>query len=337
MSEVLNVNRKVNSEIYYSPNDLLSRNCLINFVLGERGNGKTFGFKDYAIRDFLRKGNQFIWLRRYDTEFDDIDLFFKDINYKYPTHEFKASGGKFYCDDEIMGFYFPLSKALTKKSIPYPDVSKIIYDEFIIDKGNYHYLPHEPEVFFDVVETIGRLRDVRCFLIANSITEVNPFFAYFNIKIEGRFTKVGEDILVEKTYSPYYREVKKQTRFGKIISKTNYGKYAIDNEFVKDNHNFIKKKSENARNMFNININGTYVGIWIDYQKGEMYCSFKYNPDMINISAYAENMQPNYLMFNSQSNNIKMLKQALQYGYLYYDSFKVKATMQEVVKLLNIH
>lgn len=326
---------EVNTDIYYNGQTLLSKNALINFIIGERGNGKTYFFKKWCIKDFLRKGNEFVWLRRYDTELDDIGLFFNDVGKEFPNHEFEVKGGKFYIDKKVAGYYFPLSKAITKKSIPYPNVSKIIFDEFLITKNNYHYLSKEVESFLDAVETIGRLRDVRCFLIANAISEINPYFVFFNIKLEGRFTRIG-DILVERTDSADYREVKRETRFGKLISKTSYGKYAIDNEFVNDNHEFIEKRTEFARNIFNISINNKLIGIWIDYKVGKVYASFKYNPEMVTICLTNEEMKPNYLMLNSRSNNLKMLKNAISYGYLYYESFKVKTYMLEVLKLLNI-
>lgn len=330
-----NLNQKINPAIYYNGNTLLSKNALINFIIGERGNGKTYFFKKWAIKDFIKNKNEWIWLRRYDTEFDDISLYFNDIAHEFPNVEFKVGSGKFYINGEVAGYYFPLSKHLTKKSIPYPNVNKIIFDEFIIPKGNYHYLPKEVDVFFETVETIARLRDVRCFLVANAVTEINPYFTYFNLKLEGRFTRQG-DILVEKTESADYREVKKDTRFGKVIAKTDYGKYAINNEFVNDNHDFIMKRTEFAKIMFNININGKLIGIWCDYKQGKLFASFKTDATQITICFTTDDMKPNYLMLNSRSNNIKVLKNAISYGYLYYESFKVKTYMLEVIKLLNI-
>lgn len=335
MAELVNYNRQVNTDIYYNGSTLLSKNALINFVVGERGNGKTYFFKKWCIKDFLKNGAEFIWLRRYDTEFDDISLFFNDIAHEFPNVEFKVGKGKFYINDKVAGYFFPLSKHLTKKSIPYPNVTKIIFDEFIIPKGNYHYLPKEVDVFFETVETIARLRDVRCFLIANAVTEINPYFTYFNLKLEGRFTRVG-DICVEKTDSADYRQVKKDTRFGKLISKTEYGKYAIENEFVNDNHEFIEKRTQNAKIMFNISINNKLIGIWCDYKEGKLYASFKTDAMQTTVCFTNDEMKPNYLMLNSRSNNIKTLKNAISYGYLYYESFKVKTYMLEVIKLLAI-
>ena len=57
---------------YYSKNQLLSYNCLFNFVTGARGIGKTYQFKTWAISDFIRTGSTCWWIMRYQTEIDTI-------------------------------------------------------------------------------------------------------------------------------------------------------------------------------------------------------------------------------------------------------------------------
>ena len=53
---------------YYNYDQLWSRNGTFNFVTGARGLGKTYGAKLFCIRNALRNGDQFIYLRRYNTE-----------------------------------------------------------------------------------------------------------------------------------------------------------------------------------------------------------------------------------------------------------------------------
>ena len=60
----------MNPEFYYNPQKLLSYNCLFNFIEGERGNGKTYAFKKFCIDNFIKKGLQFIWVRRYESELE---------------------------------------------------------------------------------------------------------------------------------------------------------------------------------------------------------------------------------------------------------------------------
>ena len=63
--------------------------------------------------------------------------FFDDIMQEFPDHEFKADRGLFRIDKEVAGWYFPLSKAVMLKSMPFPNVTLIIFDEFIIGTGAY--------------------------------------------------------------------------------------------------------------------------------------------------------------------------------------------------------
>ena len=54
--------------MWWDLKNTLSYNALFNFVVGSRGCGKTYGFKKWAAEDFIKNGNQFIYIRRYKTE-----------------------------------------------------------------------------------------------------------------------------------------------------------------------------------------------------------------------------------------------------------------------------
>ena len=48
-----------------------------------------------------------------------------------------------------MGYAVNLSTAGMKKSVAYPLVTRIIYDEFTIEKGFIRYLPNEVQSFLN--------------------------------------------------------------------------------------------------------------------------------------------------------------------------------------------
>ena len=50
---------------WYSPTNIKSYNKFLNFIIGGRGIGKTYGFKKDCISRYKKKGKQFIYLRRY--------------------------------------------------------------------------------------------------------------------------------------------------------------------------------------------------------------------------------------------------------------------------------
>ena len=84
------------NDIWYLPYKLLSFDYLWNMIIGERGNGKTYSIKKLFIKKFIKTGEQFVWIRRYETEFDDFDEFFSDIikNNEFPEHELTVKGKK---------------------------------------------------------------------------------------------------------------------------------------------------------------------------------------------------------------------------------------------------
>ena len=119
--------------MYYNIDDALSYNALFTMVMGGRGIGKTYSAKKRAIKNFLNKGEQFVYMRRYKSELKKISTFFSDIAKEYPEHEFKSRAKGVFIDGKQAGFVMTLSTQVIEKSTAYPDVSLIIFEEFLID------------------------------------------------------------------------------------------------------------------------------------------------------------------------------------------------------------
>lgn len=231
----------------------------------------------WCVRDFLKTGGKFIYLRRYKTELKPKQ-FWPQIAEKWPEHALTAKGKELYIDAQLAGYMVPLSTAVTLKSVDFHDVNKIIFDEIFIKKSNYHYLPDEVEAFLDFYETVNRLREdreeVRVFFLSNTISMYNPYFNYF--KITNPYNKEiirYDDILVNFLNAEKFKQRKKESRFGRLISGTPYGGYAIDGDFYMDNEKLIEKKSPSAEYYATFIIRGREVGIWVDYLKGKFYVS----------------------------------------------------------------
>lgn len=328
---------------YYSRNGIMSYNALFMFIVGERGTGKTYQFKDWAISDFLNNGNEFVYVRRYKSEFKDIGNFFSDIANKYPNHEFLVKGGKFYIDGKIAGYYIPLSIAITKKSVSYPKVNKIGFDEFILEKSALHYLPNEVTAYLGLYETIARDREnIKAMFMANSVTLINPYFLYFNIQPDRkhRFYKYKNgDLIVELTDLKDFKEHKKQTRFAKIVEDTEFSKYAIDGEFTSDNYDFIEEKSKSAYYVMTLNYKNNKIGIWADYKTGLMYITNKVDETYpYNYALTSNDLKPNMLLLTNKysTNKINILTKMYENGLLRYETLKLKSIMFDILKLLAI-
>ena len=59
---------------YYNYNRILSYNAPVNILIGERGCGKSYGAKNYVIKQFLKNHSQFVYLRRYENELKALTI-----------------------------------------------------------------------------------------------------------------------------------------------------------------------------------------------------------------------------------------------------------------------
>lgn len=325
--------------MWYDKQQLMSRNKIMNFVLSNRGGGKTFHFTRWAIDDFKKTGSQCVWVRRYGTELDEMLLngkFFDAVREYYPDDELKIEGNTGYINGEIAIHFIALSTSRQLKSNNYPLVNKIIFDEFIIDKGKVTYLKAEVEVFLDLYETVARTRDnVRAVLLANSITIVNPYFLFWDIKpkLGERFTIKGQ-VCVELFTDSEFIAKKKQSRFGQLVDGTRYADYAIDNKWLLDTETFVQEKTPKAEFMLGMKYNGVMYGFWVDYDVGLIFVNRQYDP-----SSYAlycltkDDHEANLLLIKSLSDNkrVQRIVYAFRQGLLRFADMQVKNQFYEFV------
>lgn len=329
------------SVFFWDIQKVLSYNCLFNFIVGNRGGGKTYGCKKYVVKRFLKTKAQFIYLRRYSKELKKVKKFFDTIKNEFPEVEFEVKGKNFYINGELAGYAQELSTAKIQKSEEFPEVETIIFDEFIIDKGVYHYIPDEVTNFLEFYETVARLRDVTVFFLSNAITMLNPYFIYFDITLPyGKNIQAKNDKLIQIYNNQGFLEIKKATRFGKLINGTEYGNYNMHNQFLRDNKNFILKKSGNCELFFSFKYKGEIYGVWRNLKEGKTFVSNDW--DELRGITYAittDDLQPNLLLLPNlrKSRLFKVFLNEFQMGVVYFENMKIKTAVHEVVKLANIY
>lgn len=351
-----------NKSFYWNLRATLTYNYLINIIVGNRGGGKTYGYKEWAIDDFIKNKRQFGYIRRYREDLQkSIPTFFNDIKHKYPDYEFRVDGTKFYIrlkptdekqrwtEKDIAGYGFVLSTANNLKSIAFPNISKLCFDEFILDKGNQRYLTDEVGALLNLYETIARpgtdhIR-VRLFLLANAITITNPYFHYWNLKMPVRQDKNGKwirlykdlGILVEDVRNEDFIDNKKNTEFGKLVEGTRYGDFSIANKFYLDDDSFIEKKSPNARYYFTFTYMNEEFGVWVDFNEGKMWVSKDVDPSfLLNFSLTLKDHRPNTLLINTKGKkgHFKTFTDAFKSGCVYFENQNIKNLTYEVIKML---
>jgi hypothetical protein len=330
---------------YYDFGPVLSHNCILNFIAGARGIGKTFGAKRLAINKWIKKREQFIYLRRFDTELpDSVPQYFADIQHLYPDWDFKAEGRKFYAapantrdakkrDWEVIGFALALSTSQNRKSVSYIRVRTVIFDEFILEKSAQHYLPNEAEIFINFVNTVDRGQDDTVFLcLANAVTVDNPYNVYFSVlPPQPEDAKDPKKQLVKDKsaanfwlfHFPDSAEFQKsmaETRFGQFIQGTSYYDYAVANQF-KDNHlHLVATKGENALHFFNLETRAGMMSIWQDIVAGKWYALSRIPQGQLTLTMMPERMTEEKTLVFDNDDIILNLMSAFRTKRLYFDT-----------------
>lgn len=187
---------------YYSLDKILSKNCTYNVVIGERSNGKTYACLAYILNTFLKTGKQAVIIRRWQ-----IDIVGTRASQMFANFSgdwlVKASKGRFdsikyysgkfylgkydekvdkivYSDRNLFCFLMSLSDNEHNKSLSYPDVGVIVFDEFIAKNV---YLPDEFVLFMNTLSTIIRDRtDIKIFMLGNTINKNCPYFEEMGLR-----------------------------------------------------------------------------------------------------------------------------------------------------------
>ena len=341
------------SELWWDIRKPLSYNCLFNFIIGNRGAGKTYGSLKYAIEKHLKFENkgkpwQFMYVRRNKTELEKLTQcrggrLFHAVQKEFPEHTFKAESNVLKCDDNIIGYAQPLSTASILKSDAFPDVNLIIFDEFIIDNtGTYHYLKDEVRKFLDLYETVARLRSVPVLFLSNAVSIANPYFDYFHLDkpYNGDIQRFGKakEILVQNVANTQLITLKKQTRFGQLIADSEYSDYAIDNQWLLDNTDFIEQKTQRSEYYVTLRYKDSYIGIWFDRVQWLYYVSNNVDlqfPHMISVTT--DDHKPNVMLFRTARKLewIKSLIDAYEMGCVRYETLKLKSWFRDIMRMSN--
>ena len=189
-------NKEGSKSIYYSLN-AIERCCAIyNVIIGKRSNGKTYACLEKIIREYAENKKQGAYLRRYREDFRGKrgdQLFAAHVSNGLITevtggewNSVKYYAGRWYFskfdsvlnkeirDNEPFCFGFSLSEMEHDKSTSYPDITTIVFDEFITRS---YYLPDEFVLFMNVLSTIIRGRfDVTIYMLGNTVNKYCPYF-----------------------------------------------------------------------------------------------------------------------------------------------------------------
>lgn len=188
----------------------------IAFIYSGRNRGKSFEVSSQLIADAFYDKRLFGYVRRNDCTSYDIEQYFadksdfiKDMTDNVYCGITRQKGKLKFYNEEIdtetgevnrvigddCGYFFALSRQASYKSLQYPDVFNLIYEEVLTDGS---YLNAEPEKLMNLYSTVKRSKkDFMMWLISNTVSVVNPYSNSWGIYLARN--KPG-DIKLSKLY-----------------------------------------------------------------------------------------------------------------------------------------
>lgn len=230
--------------------DDTGRNADICFIYSGRNRGKSFEIATQLIADAYYDGKTFGYIRRNEAKTFEIELYFADKeDFIADMTDGQSEGitrdkGKLYLYhieekgdklvkvlDKEIGYAFALSTQGKYKSLQFPKMYNLIYEEVLTESN---YLSAEPEKLMNLYSTVRRSKEnCRMWLVSNTISVVNPYSKAWGIFLSQN--KPGE-IRLSKLYLGSYDESKKEQY------------YLIACHYLKDKNDLTKEDAKKKRN-----------------------------------------------------------------------------------------
>lgn len=250
---------------------------------GARGIGKTYLAKKRVLRERIKKGKNFIWVRNTDAMVDQLKQnlgynFYADLQqngflkkYKWElringdnTIEIKLGDG----DWAFAGYVMPLSLYYKLKGNSFATIDNIVFDEFISEEDEV-IRGNRARQFVNTLETIGRLRtDYTVYMLTNSINLadniLNLFFKARDIKDYGvYFNKEKGAILYYVPDSKEFNDKRFDSIAGKVLKDTAYEDNIAHNKFNRYDSMYFDTKPKGLTFVY-VLVSDTYkIGVYV--------------------------------------------------------------------------
>lgn len=350
-------------EKYYDGTKLLSMKDIdgnepeIYLCTTNRTGGKTTYFGRLLINRFIKRGEKFALLYRFNYEIDNVaDKFFKDIGSlffpKYWMTSKKLGKGTFhelflhYPDDPAEGDGHPCGYAIAinsadqikKFSHLFSDVTSMLFDEFQSESN--HYCPNEIEKFLSIHTSIARgqgkqVRRVPVYMLSNPVSIINPYYVELGIaerlQKNTKFLK-GHGFVLENGYVDSAGKAQKESGFNRAFGLNKYVQYASESLYLNDNLAFIEKPSGDSKYLATIQYEGNEYALRQYYEEGIVYCddhddsTYKYK-----IAVTTADHHINYVMLRSNDLFIQNMRYLFQHGCFRFKNLLCKEAVMKLI------
>ena len=327
--------------MYLCLDDIREKLLTFNFILGNRGGGKTYT----TIKDSADKGIEFIYMRRTQKECEriakkmvDTSLSpFEALNNDNPEYGFELER----IDDGIYsivkkegketikkyGLMLALSAVATMRGFEYPKCERIIFDEFNPER-HVRMLTEESDAFFNMYETINRNRELKgnkpieVFLLGNANSIASPILETLELtevietmnRAEKKFYRNPDrDLFLMLMENAEFIEEKSKTALYKLTKGTKFYDMALYNKFAYDEFNDINKQNLKE---YKLKFTCSKFAVWRHKSRNEYYIT----ENTTGRIDYEDNKQDELAL----ANEIRLLKPQYIGRKIKFKNFSVK-------------
>ena len=347
---------------YYDGTKLLSlkdingRQPELYLCTTNRTGGKTTYFGRLCVNRFIKQGEKFMLIYRYNYELDDVaEQFFKDLKgLFFPEYNMTAK-------KKVKGLYYELyltkgndeksampcgyavalngADALKRYSHVFSDVARMLFDEFQSETN--HYCADETRKFLSIHTSVARgqgeqVRYVPVYMLSNQVSIINPYYIELDISTRLRddtnFLK-GDGFVLENGFIETASRAQRESGVNRAFKKNAYIAYSSENVYLNDNMAFVEvPDNSKCRYLATIRYKGTDYSIKEYRELGYLYCDNKADKTFpMKISVTTDDHNINYVMLKTNDLFISQLRFYFERGAFRFKDLKCKEALMKCI------
>lgn len=320
-------------------------------VTTNRSGGKTVWFNKFVLNKFLKNGEKFGLIYRFNYELDDIsNKFFKDIQPLFfkdyvMKSERRASGIyhelfiKSIHDEDIeenwlsCGYGISLNSAdqIKKYSHLLSDIERLLFDEFQSETN--HYCDREIVKFISIHQSIARgggkqSRYVPVYMLSNPVSLINPYYTEMGIsarlQTETKFMK-GDGFILEQGFNESAKKAQEESAFNRAFNRNKYVAYSTQGNYLNDSKSFVEKISGKSRYLTTLRYMDRDYAIREFPEQGIVYCDDR--PDLTfphRIAVTTDDHQMNFVMLKRNDMFLNQMRYFFERGVFRFKDIMCK-------------
>lgn len=332
---------------YYDGTKLLSLKDIngktpeVFMCTSNRSAGKTTYFNRLVVNRFIKRGEKFALLYRFNYELDGCDeKFFKDIKELFfseydmtAAKKMKGIYQELYLNEEPCGYAISINSAdqLKRNSHLFSDIDNIIFDEFQSEQN--HYCDKEVEKFISIHNSIARGRSkqsryVPVYMISNPVTILNPYYVAMDISTrlqkDTHFLR-GDGFVLEQGYNETAAKALKSSAFNRAFGSSDYIAYSAEGVYLQDDLSFVDTPSGRGKYVATIRYASIDYGVREYPELGIVFCDKSVDYQYpLKITVDTADHKLNYVMVSSNFILIQKLRYYFEHGCMRFKDLQAK-------------